>query len=130
MWSLVPTQSIRGGQTRNHQCSNPIWTTDTLDKRQLSVAIPDGIFYAVRTVSWCFDHPFADSKQLRSISFEVMDQNAGRPDRHLMGRTQWPSAQLWPSTFEYMSCSFRHLRAALRASFSYYESLLAAFERP
>ena len=57
-------------------------------------------------------------------SFEVMDQNAGRLDRHLMGRTQWPSM------FEYMSCSFRHLRAALRASFSYYESLLAAFEQP
>src|SRR5271155_5772465 len=32
--------------------------------------------------------------------------------------------------FEYMSCSFRHLRAALHTSFSYYGSLLAAFERP
>jgi hypothetical protein len=42
-------------------------TTVTLDKRQLSAAIPDGISYTVRTISWCFDHPFADSKQLRSI---------------------------------------------------------------
>lgn len=63
MRSLAPTQSIRGARL----VPVSVLTLAPLTKRQLSAAIPDGIFYAVRTVSWCFDHSIADSKQLRSI---------------------------------------------------------------
>jgi hypothetical protein len=86
MRPLAPTQSIRGTRLVTFSVPTPFKTLASLDKRQLSAAIQTAF-------SMLLDRLMVFRSFLRRLeaapiySFEVMDQNTGRTDRHLMGPT-------------------------------------------